>query len=343
MISPVAAGGRIGDDAAMTDTAPRVFIPVPASSDEAGDRLDKWLAARLPELSRSRIKALIEAGQVGLDGATIADPSYRVKPGQTARVEVPPDAPATPEPQDIALVVVYEDADLIVIDKPPGMVVHPAPGSPDSTLVNALLAHCGESLAGIGGVRRPGIVHRIDKDTSGLLVVAKTDAAHRGLAAQFADHSLERAYRALVWGLPNPAEGRIEGAIGRNPRDRKTMAVVSHGGKPALTRYRVVKSFLAGAVSLVECRLATGRTHQIRVHMTSVNNPLVGDMTYGRVRPSRMSRLPEVQRQALQAFPRQALHAYLLGFRHPTQGGWLRFESAIPSDISSLIKILEAV
>jgi len=343
LISPVAAGGRISDDAAMTDTASRVFTPVPASPDEAGDRLDKWLAARLPELSRSRIKGLIEAGQVALDGATIADPSHRVKPGQVARVEVPPDLPATPEAQEIALVVVYEDDDLIVIDKPPGMVVHPAPGSPDSTLVNALLAHCGESLAGIGGVRRPGIVHRLDKDTSGLLVAAKTDVAHRGLATQFADHSLERAYRALVWGRPQPAEGAVEGAIGRNPRDRKTMAIVSHGGKPALTRYRLLRSFLGGAVSLVECRLATGRTHQIRVHMTSINNPLVGDKTYGRVRSSRMVRMPEAPRRALIDFPRQALHAYLLGFEHPTQGRWLRFESAIPSDINGLIKILEAV
>jgi len=326
----------------MTDTA-RILTPVPATPDEAGDRLDKWLAVRLPELSRSRIKCLIEAGLVALDGATIADASYRVKPGQAARVEVPPDAPATPEAQAIALVVVYEDEDLIVIDKPPGMVVHPAPGSPDSTLVNALLAHCGESLAGIGGVRRPGIVHRLDKDTSGLLVAAKTDAAHRGLAAQFAAHSLERAYQALVWGLPNPAEGEIVGAIGRNPHDRKSMAIVSHGGKPALTRYRLLRGFVGGAVSLVECRLATGRTHQIRVHMTSINNPLVGDRTYGRVRSGRMVRLPEAQRRALNAFPRQALHAYLLGFQHPTRGEVLRFESLIPSDINDLMKILETI
>jgi 23S rRNA pseudouridine1911/1915/1917 synthase len=327
----------------MPDTVTQRLMPAPVEVEEAGTRLDRWLAARLPELSRTRIKALIEDDRVGLGGTTISDPSLRVKPGQSFIVEVPPDAPAEPEAQDIALDVVYEDDDLIVIDKPAGMVVHPAPGNPDETLVNALLAHCGESLAGIGGVRRPGIVHRIDKDTSGLLVAAKTDAAHRGLAAQFAEHSLERAYWALVWGTPSPRQGEIEGNIGRNPNDRKKMAVVKGGGKPALTRYRVLKSFAAGAVSLVECRLATGRTHQIRVHMTAQGHPLIGDPVYGRIRSSRKVVLPPEIRERLGHFPRQALHAYLLGFLHPTKGYEIKFESRMPSDINALIQFLEVL
>lgn len=319
------------------------LTPPTVEAEEAGTRLDRWLAGRLPELSRTRIKALIEDGRVSQDGTTISDASLRVKPGQCFVVEVPPDAPAEPEAQDIALNVVYEDEDLIVIDKPAGMVVHPAPGNPDETLVNALLAHCGESLAGIGGVRRPGIVHRIDKDTSGLLVAAKTDAAHRGLAAQFAEHTLERAYWALVWGTPTPRQGEIEGNIGRNPNDRKKMAVVKGGGKPALTRYRVLKSFAGGAVSLVECRLATGRTHQIRVHMTNQGHPLIGDPVYGRIRSSKRAVLPPEAREALGAFPRQALHAYLLGFSHPTKGYDVRLESRMPPDINALIQILEVL
>lgn len=241
------------------------------------------------------------------------------------------------------LSVAYEDDDLIVIDKPPGLVVHPAPGSPDHTLVNALLAHCGESLSGIGGVKRPGIVHRIDKDTSGLLVVAKNDRAHHGLAEQFSVHSLERAYRALVWGVPMPAQGEIHGNIGRSPQDRKKMAIVSHGGKPALTRYRVLRSFAGGAVSLVECRLATGRTHQIRVHMTSIGHPLVGDQTYGRARSAKVKHLPDQARLALLEFPRQALHASVLGFIHPNSGVMLKFESQIPDDFNELVSLLEAI
>lgn len=315
--------------------------PAPVLPEEAGARLDKWLAARLPDLSRTRVKALIEEGLVMSAGQTIADASHRVKPGQAFTVTVPPDAPAEPEPQAMDLVVVYEDDDLIVVDKPPGLVVHPAPGSPDRTLVNALLAHCGESLSGIGGVRRPGIVHRIDKDTSGLMVAAKNDRAHAGLSAQFAAHALERAYKAVVWGLPVPREGTIEGAIGRSPHDRKKMAVVTSGGKHALTRYRVVRPYAGGAVSLVECRLATGRTHQIRVHMTSIGHPLVGDQTYGRPRAARTRGLPPEARDRLASFPRQALHAYLLGFSHPSSGEHMIFESPMPSDINLLLKFLE--
>lgn len=322
---------------------PILLSPAPVTAEETGQRLDKWLSARLPELSRTRVKQLVEQGQVALAGATIADASAKVKAGQDYAVLLPADQPAEPEAQDIALAVVYEDDDLIVIDKPAGMVVHPAPGSPDQTLVNALLAHCGDSLSGIGGVRRPGIVHRIDKDTSGLLVVAKNDRAHHALSEQFASHSLERAYKAVVWGVPSPTTGEIEGAIGRSPQDRKKMAIVTHGGKHAHTRYRVVRPYASGTVSMVECRLSTGRTHQIRVHMTSISHPLVGDQTYGRSRAAKLKAIPESARRALAEFPRQALHAYLLGFKHPTTGEVIRFVSELPSDISSLIAVLEAV
>jgi pseudouridine synthase, RluA family len=324
----------------MPDAA-TLLHPTPVLPEEAGARLDKWLSERLPDLSRTRIKSLIEQGLVASVEATITDASLKVKAGQAFTVAVPPDRPAEPEAQEIALVVVYEDDDLIVIDKPPGMVVHPAPGSPDQTLVNALLAHCGDSLSGIGGVRRPGIVHRIDKDTSGLLVVAKNDRAHHGLAEQFAAHTLERAYYALVWGVPHPLEGDITGNIGRSPQDRKKMAVVAHGGKHAHTRYRTIRPFAGGTASLIECRLSTGRTHQIRVHMTSIGHPLVGDQTYGRSRSARLKHIPEDARHALSDFPRQALHAYLLGFNHPTTGERFSFESIISKDISTLMTILE--
>jgi 23S rRNA pseudouridine1911/1915/1917 synthase len=320
-----------------------LLTPAPVSPEEAGQRLDKWLSARLPDLSRTRIKSLIEQGLVTSAQATIADASSKVKAGQEVTVAVPPDQPAEPQPQEIALTVVYEDDDLIVIDKPAGMVVHPAPGSPDQTLVNALLAHCGESLSGIGGVKRPGIVHRIDKDTSGLLVVAKNDRAHHALSEQFASHSLERAYKALVWGMPTPPSGEIEGAIGRSPQDRKKMAIVSHGGKHAHTRYRTIRTFASGTLCLVECRLSTGRTHQIRVHMTSIGHPLVGDQTYGRSRAAKLKAIPEEARQLLAAFPRQALHAYLLGFTHPTSGEVVRFESELPRDIMTLMAFLETL
>ncbi len=324
------------------DTA--LLTPAPVTPDEAGIRLDKWLSARLPELSRTRVKALIEDGRVALDGAggaTLADASARVKPGQAFTVAVPPSVSAEPVPQAMDLVVVYEDADLVVVDKPAGLVVHPAPGSPDRTLVNALLAHCGDSLSGIGGVRRPGIVHRLDKDTSGLMVAAKTDHAHRDLARQFEAHTIDRAYQALVWGVPSPSKGEIAGNIGRSPVNRKKMAVVTGGGKTALTRYAVLRVYAGGAVALVECRLATGRTHQIRVHMTALGHPLVGDRTYGRTRAARVKGLdPEIGAR-LTGFPRQALHAYRLGFRHPTSGETLMFKSDMPYDIKALLQILE--
>jgi 23S rRNA pseudouridine1911/1915/1917 synthase len=324
----------------MTQSVPNEETLI-VQPDEAGQRVDKWLASRLPDLSRTRIKSLMEDGLVQMDGATIADASQKVKAGQAILLTIPPDQPAEPQAQQMDLCVVYEDDHLIVIDKPAGLVVHPAPGSPDHTLVNALLAHCGESLSGIGGVKRPGIVHRLDKDTSGLLVAAKNDRAHHGLSEQFAAHSLERAYQALVWGLPSPMKGEIEGAIGRSPQDRKKMAIVSHGGKHALTRYRVLRPLAGGVVSLVECRLATGRTHQIRVHMTSLGHGLVGDQTYGRQRSARVKGLPPELANALTTFPRQALHAYLLGFIHPITGQPHRYESLIPPDIGCILQSLE--
>jgi len=320
-----------------------ILSPAAALPEEAGTRLDKWLSLRLPELSRSRIKALIAEGMVTRAGLTVDDPSARVKSGQAFSVMLPPEVAAQPVPQAIPLAVVYEDADLVVIDKPAGMVVHPAPGSPQDTLVNALLAHCGDSLSGIGGVKRPGIVHRLDKDTSGLMVAAKNDRTHRALARQFEAHTIERAYQALVWGLPAPARGEISGNIGRSPVNRKKMAVVTGGGKPALTRYQVLRSFAGGAVSLVECRLATGRTHQIRVHMTALGHPLLGDRTYGRLRTGRQGLLSPEARRDLGAFPRQALHAYLLGFCHPSSAECLRFKSDTPLDINALIHFLEAL
>jgi len=314
--------------------------PVAAGAEDAGERLDRFLARRLSGLSRSRLKQLIETGRVSESGATLSDPSQKVKAGQVFRLDLPPVAPATPLGQAMDLAIVYEDEDLIVIDKPAGMVVHPAPGNPDKTLVNALIAHCGESLSGIGGERRPGIVHRLDKDTSGLLVAAKNDAAHQALAADFAARRIDRHYLAVVWGMPAPREGEIEGAIGRHPVDRKRMAVVSRGGRSALTRYRVVAALGLGA-SLVECRLATGRTHQIRVHLASIGHPLLGDPVYGKETAERRARLNPAGRAALAGFRRQALHAASLGFRHPRTGAWLAFESPMPPDLACLINALK--
>ncbi len=303
-------------------------MTVRAASHDAGERLDKLLAGGTPDLSRSRIKSLILAGQVASGGATITDPSYRVKPGESFTVTVPEPVAPVPRGQDIALAVVHEDSALIVIDKPAGMVVHPAPGNPDATLVNALISHCGDSLSGIGGVLRPGIVHRLDKDTSGLMVAAKTDAAHRTLSEQFATRTLSRIYLALVRGLPNPSKGVISGNIGRSPANRKKMAVLDEGragGRPAVTRYRLLKS-LAGPTSLLECRLETGRTHQIRVHLTHKGHPLIGDKLYGGAKAP--------------PFVRQALHAYKLAFLHPDTGKTMRFEVALPEDMRALIESL---
>jgi 23S rRNA pseudouridine1911/1915/1917 synthase len=330
----------------MNRTTDSTRIEIAIAESQSGERLDRALAAARPELSRSRIKALIEQGHLELlapngSGRKIEDPALRVKPGQLFALEIPPAVPAAPEGQAIALDIVYEDDDLIVIDKPAGMVVHPAPGNPDNTLVNALIAHCGASLSGIGGERRPGIVHRIDKDTSGLIVAAKNDAAHQALSAAFAAHNIERAYLCLVWGLPSPSAGVITGNIGRHPVDRKRMAVVTRGGKHAVTHYRVLKRFGLGA-ALVECRLETGRTHQIRVHMAKLGHPLIGDPLYGKPTAARRGRLPPAARQAAEAFPRQALHAALLGFDHPRTGEHLAWESESPPDFVRLERSLEA-
>ncbi|WP_404386063.1 RluA family pseudouridine synthase [Caenispirillum salinarum] len=335
------------DDALPPDLeaepGPGALHTAEAGPEAAGLRLDKWLAEALgdPGLTRSRLKQLIDEGRVTLDGRTLtaADASRKIKAGQTAAVAVPPPDPAVPEPQDIPLAVVFEDAHLIVVDKPAGMVVHPAAGNADGTLVNALLHHCGASLSGIGGVRRPGIVHRIDKDTSGLLVAAKSDAAHQGLAALFARHDIERVYTAVVWGVPVPRKGTITGNIARSTANRQKMAVVKSGGKPAVTHYQVTAP-LAGGTALVTCRLETGRTHQIRVHMATQGHPLVGDPVYGRSRNVGRRGLSEAQAAALKGFGRQALHAGVLGFVHPVTGEALRFESALPEDMADLVDAL---
>ncbi|MFI4987093.1 MAG: RluA family pseudouridine synthase [Alphaproteobacteria bacterium] len=317
-----------------------VNYQVAAAAEHAGMRLDAFLALALPALSRSRLKRLILEGCVRSAGKAACAPAAKVKAGQIFTILVPASVEARPAAQALPLAVVYEDQHLIVIDKPAGLVVHPAAGNADRTLVNALLAHCGASLSGIGGVRRPGIVHRLDKDTSGLMVAAKTDAAHAGLAAQFAAHSVERAYRTLVWGVPRPRSGEIAGNIGRSPHNRKKMAVLARGGKPALTRYRVLAAY-GGIASLLECRLSTGRTHQIRVHLAALGHPVMGDPAYGRTTPGRRAALPPAASAALEALGRQALDAYLLGFEHPVSREKLRFEKDIPSDINKLKASLE--
>jgi 23S rRNA pseudouridine1911/1915/1917 synthase len=291
---------------------------------------------------------LLEAGAVMHTRKTVKDGNFRVKPGEAFTVSVPPPAPAEPAGQDIPLDVVYEDKDLIVVNKPAGLVVHPAAGNPDGTLVNALIAHCGKSLQGVGGVARPGIVHRLDKDTSGLLVAAKNQRAMGSLAKQFANHTIERAYHAVVWGAPRAGDGVVEGLIGRNPFDRKRMAVLRGGGKQARTRYRLVETFgqpERPLASLIECRLETGRTHQIRVHLTHIGHPLIGDPSYGKARQPPRAKTPaeEVAFKTAAGFQRQALHAFVLGFQHPTQHKAMRFESPEPSDMKSLIRALRGL
>ncbi len=319
----------------------QLFV-VETGAGDRGRRLDQLLAAALPALSRSRLKTLILEGRVACAGAVISEPSRRVKPGERFDVVVPAAVPAEPRAQAMPLEILFEDAELVVIVKPAGLAVHPAPGNPDKTLVNALIAHCGASLSGIGGVARPGIVHRLDKDTSGVMVAAKTDAAHAALSAQFQSRRIERVYLALVRGVPRPASGRIEGAIGRNPRDRKKMAVLGRGGKAAATRYRVLKTFGAAA-SLLECRLETGRTHQIRVHLAHIGHPLVGDPVYGRARRRSAAELPAPLRKIIDGFRRQALHAAVLGFDHPASRARLRFAAPPPGDFSNLLNSLEEI
>lgn len=316
-----------------------VMVP----EDKAGARLDRVLANAVPALSRTRLKALMEAGYVERADLTVMrDPAAKVKAGEGFTVTVPVAAPATPKAQAIPLNIAFEDDDLIVIDKPAGLVVHPAPGHADGTLVNALLAHCGDSLSGIGGVTRPGILHRLDKDTSGLLVVAKHDQAHQDLASQLADHHIKRTYTAVVWGRPQPMQGDIEGNIGRSSSNRKKMAVVSRGGKTALTHYQV-KRAVGPAASLVECRLATGRTHQIRVQLTHLGHPIVGDPLYGRGFRRWLAGTDDAVRDRVKRFQRQALHAHLIEFRHPKTGEMMRFRSNLPSEINELISCLDEI
>ena len=300
---------------------------------QAGERLDRVLALALPDLSRSRLKQLIEAGAVYSGGAKLSDADMRVKRGQSIVVDIPPAVRAEPEGQAMALPIVYEDAHLIVIDKPAGLVVHPAAGNRDGTLVNALIAHCGDSLRGIGGELRPGIVHRIDKDTTGLIVAAKTEQAHASLGKQFAAHKVERAYQALVWGVPRVRAGAIEGALGRSPLNRQKMAVLRAGGKAARTHYKVIEAF-GSTAALVECRLETGRTHQVRVHMAHLGHPLIGDPVYGRPRT-----IPGLTLM----IKRQALHAAVLGFQHPVTHKVLRFESVLPEDFSETYLALKGL
>lgn len=300
----------------------------------AGWRLDRALAASIAAHSRERLKALISAGQVsGPQGVLWRDPALKVKGGEAVRVLIPAPRPSGTVAQDIPLRIVHEDEALLVVDKPAGLVVHPAAGNLDSTMVNALLHHCAGRLSGIGGVARPGIVHRIDKDTSGLLVVAKTDTAHEALARQFAAHTVERRYTAVVAGLPVPPAGRVEGALARSTANRQKMAIVADGsGKRAVTHYRMVQALRGAAV--VECRLETGRTHQIRVHMSSIGHSLAGDPVYGRMPGGLAKVLDQLN------FKRQALHAATLGFIHPLLGTTVAFESPLPDDISELIGLL---
>lgn len=330
-------------------TVPTEHLTAEADESHSGLRLDRFLSGRFPELSRTRLQSLIKQGCVALGAATIEDVKYPVKPGDRFELSVPPPVSATPEAQAMPLTILHEDDALIVVDKPAGLVVHPGAGNVDHTLVNALIAHCGPSLSGIGGVARPGIVHRLDKDTSGVLVVAKTDAAHRALSEQFADHGrtgeLERIYLALVWGAPPRPHGTISAPIGRHPSSRTKMAIVARGGREAVTHYRVLESFgerrrtrgSEPVASLLECRLETGRTHQVRVHLSSIGTPLIGDPIYGQGFKTKMLNLPEPVHGRLAGFKRQALHAAGLAFVHPTTGTLLKFNSPLPADFAKLV------
>ncbi len=310
------------------------IIQARVAEDAAGMRLDRALAIAIPTLSRERLKALISGGAVtGPEGKAVRDPAVKAVPGAIYEISVPEPKPAHNEAQDIALEILFEDDHLLVVDKPAGMVVHPAAGNPDGTLVNALLHHCAGRLSGIGGVARPGIVHRIDKDTSGLLVVAKTDVAHEGLAAQFAKHSIDRLYLAIVSGLPIPPSGTVDAPLARSATNRKKIAVQAEGkGKRAVTHYRIVTPLRDAA--MVECRLETGRTHQVRVHMAAIGHSLLGDPVYGRPRASHRELLKRLD------FHRQALHAAALGFIHPVSKENLSFQSALPCDIQELFGAL---
>ncbi len=306
-----------------------------AEASAHNQRLDKFLASQVSQLSRAQIQRLIAGGCVLCDEVVIVDNAHKVKAGDAFQITIPPAQEAEPQPENIALDVVYEDDDLIVVNKPAGMTVHPAPGAYSGTLVNALLYHCAGNLSGIGGVKRPGIVHRIDKDTSGLLVVAKNDLAHQALSEQFAEHSLERTYQAVVYGVPQNLTGTISGNIGRSRTDRKKMALLASGGKPAVTHYQTLQIFKRAA-SLLQCNLETGRTHQIRVHLSSLGHNLIGDKVYVKNKKSEVMLPPELKTY-VNNFPRQALHAKTLGFVHPRRREFMLFDSDLPADLQELI------
>jgi 23S rRNA pseudouridine1911/1915/1917 synthase len=338
------------DDADLNDSETRIAI---APEGAEAERVDAWLAKLWPDLSRSRVQGLIGAGKLTADGAIVTHAKDKPRPGVRYELRLPPPEPAAPQPETLPLHIVFEDEHLIVVDKAAGMAIHPAPGSMRATLVNALLAHCGESLSGIGGVARPGIVHRIDKDTTGLVVVAKHDAAHKGLAKLFAKHDLERVYYAVTRGAPTPRAARIENRLVRSNEDRRKYVVArnpgSEAGKTAITNYWTIESYgqqraaAAGraAAALLECRLHTGRTHQIRAHLAHLGCPLIGDPLYGKQRAFNAEGAHAGEAaSAVAAFPRQALHAAVLGFKHPVTGVEQRFESALPQDIEKLLAVL---
>ena len=341
-----------GKDKAILGQAITIVVP----AEGGGQRLDTALADAIAGMSRSRLKTLIVDGHLSLEGesAPLRQPSRKVAAGERFTLLVPDATPAIPQGQNIPLDILYEDDDLIVLDKPAGLVVHPAPGNPDRTLVNALIAHCGPSLTGIGGVRRPGIVHRLDKETSGVMVAAKSAVAHASLSEQFAARSVDRAYRAIVLGAPKPSAGDIETLIGRSPRNRKKMAVVTRNGKAALTHYQTEQLLgppHAPVASVLTCKLSTGRTHQIRVHLTHIGHPLIGDPVYGQAQ-NRTPRRPRDRygaavspeaRALMAAFSRQALHAFRLGLDHPKTGERLFFETLLPQDMITLINNLESL
>jgi 23S rRNA pseudouridine1911/1915/1917 synthase len=310
------------------------------TGETAGQRLDHFLVQAVPIYSRTRLQDLINQGHVTLDQTPVLDTAYKVKAGQQYSLIIPQPQESYIIAQPLPLDILYEDSDILILNKAAGMVVHPAPGHKQETMVNALLSHCGDSLSGVGGIKRPGIVHRLDKDTSGLMVVAKNDQAHQGLAAQFASRTLSRRYWALVWGLLPQRSGSIEGAIGRSPRNRQKMALVQRGGKPAQTFYTLQKTFIPAnapqhAITLIECVLATGRTHQIRVHLSAIGHPLVGDPVYGR--KSKTKLWPETITQ----FPRQALHAFQLQLQHPGTQEIMTFNAPLPPDLQNLVEQLQ--
>jgi 23S rRNA pseudouridine1911/1915/1917 synthase len=346
---------EIDDDADGTSSEPLPLSgthEIAATGTETGVRLDRFLAERLPGLSRARVQALIRQGAVEGPAGPARDPGAKVRDGQRYRITIPPPAPAEPAGEALPLHIVYEDKHLLVIDKPAGLVVHPAAGHAQGTLVNALIAHCGDELSGIGGVKRPGIVHRLDKDTSGLLVVAKSDIAHQGLAAQFASHGedgrLVRTYEAFVWGIPERQTGTIEANLGRSPNNRTRMAVVrGEHGRRAVTHFEVAESFIGPdgkpLAARLKVALETGRTHQIRVHLAHIGHPVIGDPVYGAGFKSSARRLPENAAKALENLGRQALHAEELGFQHPVTRKALLFTSSRPADIDALHAALRPV